>query len=725
MKKILGAIVQLTGLVTMGYLFLHSSLILIADWLSPILSGQVYSFFTLLYLVAADPLRYPDVLAVWAISSIITGVFIRKRVGSVLTILSTWILIVSLSAVLVIGMGMEAHENVILEENIDPFEVMPPFPDGLTVTTISEAPILGEIYQLATSLMNEQIEELEPITMLKQFAGLFTFSIISKPLIAAVFSLIGVELGKRLEHIFEPTITEKRLMLKKRLSPESKIIVALFVLLSLSSTPVSAMSTNLYTENLAAVVTEEGQAIVAGAFAGTNLDGLNLEAFSFDGFMGCILVSHQDILDVAYTYMEIPEETDLSEMVNLFPETLVAFIYLDIDPEQAQTHSNMIALKLSTFYDMEIKKLFPFSQTFEEEGFTHTLTMEIYQSPLKLDEFNTRYLNHYHESGGYIEAINMDQLIPGKVSNSAQGSLLFTGYINPTSMRNLVPVDSSMIPEMETEIVGISGFIGYWDNSATILTDSLSIEAVFNQKNKPSISDESDFSTITIIAPGIIEDSKTLKMSTSIPVPLELKQMLEEELVKMGIQAELGGQASQALQITLDGIPLPLNLMTKRDLIIREEDKICFKITIQNQDTDVAQQVLVDDTASLSKYPNLTSEGNTVQEYTTIAPGESIVYEYTVTVDNPGTYTMNPIKISYRNMDRIFETESASTSFNVKRPSITENLGTTINTLFDTDQKLSEHIPDNISKGLQVSTYAIVLYTIADSIRKLRSWVLS
>jgi hypothetical protein len=725
MKKILGAIVQFTALVTMGYLFLHSSLILIADWLSPILSGQVYSFFTLLYLVAADPLRYPDVLAVWAISSIITGVFIRKRVGSVLTILSTWILIVSLSAVLVIGMGMEAQENVILEENIDPFEVMPPFPDGLTVTTISEAPILGEIYQLATSLMNEQIEELEPITMLKQFAGLFTFSIISKPLIAAVFSLIGVELGKRLEHIFEPTITEKRLMLKKRLSPESKIIVALFVLLSLSSTPVSALVTNLYTENLAAVVTEEGQAIVAGAFAGTNLDGLNLEAFSFDGFMGCILVSHQDILDVAYTYMEIPEETDLSEMVNLLPETLVAFIYLDIDPEQAQTHSNMIALKLSTFYDMEIKKLFPFSQTFEEEGFTHTLTMEIYQSPLKLEEFNTRYLNHYHESGGYIEAINMDQLIPGKVSNSAQGSLLFTGYINPTSMLNLVPVDSSMIPEMETEIVGISGFIGYWDNSATILTDSLSIEAVFNQENKPSISDESDFSTITIIAPGIIEDSKTLKMSTSIPVPLELKQMLEEELVKMGIQAELGGQASQALQITLDGIPLPLNLMTTRDLIIREEDKICFKITIQNQDTDVAQQVLVDDTASLSKYPNLTSEGNTVQEYTTIAPGESIVYEYTVTVDNPGTYTMNPIKISYRNMDRIFETESASTSFNVKRPSMTENLGTTINTLLDTDQKLSEHIPDNISKGLQVSTYGIVLYTIADSIRKLRSWVLS
>jgi hypothetical protein len=385
----------------------------------------------------------------------------------------------------------------------------------------------------------------------------------------------------------------------------------------------------------------------------------------------------------------------------------------------------MIALELSTFYDMEINKLFPFSQKFEEEGFTHTLTMEIYQSPLTLEEFNTRYLSHYQESGGYIETINMDQLIPGKVPDSDQGSLLFTGYINPASMHDLVPLDSSMIPEMETEIVGISGFIGYWDNIATILTDSLSIEAVFNQEDEPSISDESDFSSITIIAPGFIDDLKTLKMSTSIPVPLELQQMLEEELGKMGLQAELGGQASEALQITLDGIPLPLNIMATRDLILTEEDKICFKITIQNQDTDAAQQVLVDDTASLSKYPNLTSDGNTVQEYITIAPGETIVYEYTVTVDNPGTYTMNPIKISYRNMERIFETESEATSFNVKRPSMTENLGTTINTLLDTDQKISQHIPDNISKGLQVSTYAIVLYTIADSIRKLRSWILS
>ena len=90
-----------------------------------------------------------------------------------------------------------------------------------------------------------------------------------------------------------------------------------------------------------------------------------------------------------------------------------------------------------------------------------------------------------------------------------------------------------------------------------------------------------------------------------------------------------------------------------------------------------------------------------------------------------GFSTKRARAISYRNMDRIFEIESEATSFNVKRPSMTENLGTTINTLLDRDQNLSQYIPDNVSKGLQVSTYAVVLYSIVDSIRKLRSWIFS
>ena len=725
MKKILGFIFQFTALVTLGYMFLNSSLLLVADWLSPILSGQIYSFFTLLFLVAADPLQYPEVLAVWTLSSVIVGVFNRKRVVSVLSVLSTWLLIVSLSLVLVFGMVMEAKENIVLEEGMDSFEVMPPFPDGLTITTISEAPILGETYRFATDLMNEQPEELELSTVLTQFVNLFTFSIISKPLISVAFSLLGVELGKRIEHIFEPAISEKRLMLKKRLVPESKIFVALIILSCLCSTPVIAQSTDLYTENFIAIVNEDGKAMVAGAFAGTGLDDLDLEAFNCDGFMGCILVSHKDILDEVYEYVETPEEADFSGMLNLLPETIVAFLYIDVEPGKAQTHSDTVALELSTYYDMAINELFSFSQSIEDEEFIHIFTVNIYQSPITQEEFNTRYLQHFQEYGGYLESINPDQLIPGKGSDSVDGSLLFTGYLNPACVLDLVPVDTSLIPIAGTEVVGLSGFLGYWENSATILEDSLSIEEIFNQEDEPTDSYASDFSSITIIAPGIEGETNTLKMSTSIPIPIELQEMIEEELVIMGVQAELGGHATEALEISLTGVSLPLDLLATRDISINDENKVTVKITIKNQDNIAAEQVTVDDTASLTRYHNIAPDGNIVQRYTTIDPGETVSYEYTVIIMNPGIYTMNPVEISYRNGNRVYELQSISTSFNIQRPSLAENLGNTVNTVLDTDQELSQHIPDNLSTGLKITTYTVVIYSIANSLRKLRSWILS
>ena len=113
-----------------------------------------------------------------------------------------------------------------------------------------------------------------------------------------------------------------------------------------------------------------------------------------------------------------------------------------------------------------------------------------------------------------------------------------------------------------------------------------------------------------------------------------------------------------------------------------------------------------------------------MQRYTRINPGESIVFEYTVDIENPGSYTLSPVKVSYMNRDRVYETESDSTNFYVERPSVGENLGNTFSVLLDTDEGLSNHLPSNINTGLQVSTYGIILYTVIDSVRKLRGWIL-
>jgi hypothetical protein len=146
---------------------------------------------------------------------------------------------------------------------------------------------------------------------------------------------------------------------------------------------------------------------------------------------------------------------------------------------------------------------------------------------------------------------------------------------------------------------------------------------------------------------------------------------------------------------------------------------------IMNHDTSSAYQVVVDDTASFERYQNLAPDGNFVQRYATIDPDETKVYEYTVDIENPGSYTMTPVTLSYMNMDRVFETESDPTSFQVERPSSVENLGNTFSTLLDRDKEMSQYLPNNVSTALQISTYAVILYTIADSIRKLRTWILS
>ena len=106
------------------------------------------------------------------------------------------------------------------------------------------------------------------------------------------------------------------------------------------------------------------------------------------------------------------------------------------------------------------------------------------------------------------------------------------------------------------------------------------------------------------------------------------------------------------------------------------------------------------------------------------SPGETVSIEYTVIIENPGTYTLNPVKISYSNMDRVYELQSETTCFNALRPSMVENLGNTVNTVLDADQELSQHIPDNLSTGLKIATYTVILYSVADSLRRLRSWIL-
>ena len=86
---------------------------------------------------------------------------------------------------------------------------------------------------------------------------------------------------------------------------------------------------------------------------------------------------------------------------------------------------------------------------------------------------------------------------------------------------------------------------------------------------------------------------------------------------------------------------------------------------------------------------------------------------------------MTPVTMSYKNEDIAFNTESSPSQFKVDRPSTLENLDTTFSSITNTSEELSSIIPQNMSKAMKLSTYTIILVTVANGIRKFRTWILS
>jgi hypothetical protein len=737
MRKLVGFVLHWITLIILGYAFLNESLVLVADWLSPILTGKIYSIFALIYLLIGDPIKFPNIFLIWGLTSIITGILIRKRIGTVITVITTWLFVISLLGLLTLSLVLQAQNNFILNENTNPFDIVPPLPEGLTITSLYEAPILGETLQFVSSIIEEGVEGLEPFNVISRYANLFMFSIISKPLIAAIFSLLGVELGKRAEIILDPTLTKKRIMLKNRLMKEGQLIAIILIMLfgSLTAPATAYSSEDIYTENIVTYVDEAGKIFIVGAFAGNSIQGIDENIFSFEGYLGSILISHKDITDVFYEYMQPPEEVDMSEILNLLPETVVLSAYIDQESEKSKSHSDLIAEELSSYYDMEILELLSFTQKIEEEEFEHVLTINIYQSPLTHEEFNKRYLQRYQKMEGYATTFQeaRDYLIPDKIADSVDGSLFMSVYLNSVAFLKLVPVDSSMIPVedfLSVAFVDASVFVGYWENGARIIkNDTLSINEIFDLKEDFKQSEESDFSSSLIIAPCLNaegESSTTLKMSSSLEIPIEIEARITSELNKMGLNAEINHEHElDQMEISVQGVPLPLNIDVTRETSYLSPNTINVKIHITNNDETTGKYVVVDDTNSLEKYNDVVIQGNLIMEYPEIKSGETKSYEYTISVDNPGTYIMDPVVMSYESEEFVYNTESSSTPFKVNRPSSLDNLDTTISSITNTSEELSTIIPNNISTAMKLSTYTIILYTIANSIRKLRAWILS
>ena len=140
MRKTVVFILGVALVLGLGLAFLHPALQLIGLWLSPLLGTQFYVALSLAYLLMADPLRYPAVLFVWLAVAFIGGVIVRRRLGGVLTMLLVWLLVVPMLALSVFGVAMNVQQMMEDVEGEEALRLVPPIPEGMTLTQLLETP---------------------------------------------------------------------------------------------------------------------------------------------------------------------------------------------------------------------------------------------------------------------------------------------------------------------------------------------------------------------------------------------------------------------------------------------------------------------------------------------------------------------------------------------------------------------------------------------------------
>lgn len=318
------------------------------------------------------------------------------------------------------------------------------------------------------------------------------------------------------------------------------LVTVIILLLSFFTTRVSAYE-DLYTENIVILVDEESQCIIAGLFAGNNIEEIDTEMLRYEGFLGCLIVSHKGVMEKFCEYMASSEEVEFSEILILMPETLIVFFYIDSDSDASQVHSDSLAYDFSSIYDMEIIELFQFSQDIEENEFVHSLTVNIYQSPTTLEEFNSKYLQYFEKYGGYVSTAPEDQLITGNVPDSFDGSLIFTGYLNFEYLFEIIQVEQSMVSFDLDNVMGFAGYIGYYDNCE-------SFKENLDREHENSI--YSDFSSSIKINPNDEPSEFSLKMNSSTAISEEFKDVIEETLLEIGVSVEFDTFAEENIQVS-------------------------------------------------------------------------------------------------------------------------------------------------------------------------------
>ncbi len=721
MRKTAAFFLGLFLVLTLGYATLHPAYVLMSDWLGPVLGSSLLSVFTIVYLLLGDPLSFFMVAFIWGGVSILGGMIIRRRAGAVLTMMLVFVFLVPLLAANVFDMVQSFPGLMEGDGDENPFEMIPPLPEGLTFAQLYEAPIIGmvleEVIDIGSSFGGGEMPD--PMGIAYSMVSTLAVGVAAKLLIIVVTAILGVEVGKRLEVMLAPQSESLRLSLggKPRpggsppAAPVQPVAFLVLFMLVLSSffafLPLGlGADDEFYSENMMGYVDDSGTAYVGDVFLDSegSIGGMDWGGSATENLMGALMLT-RDGMDESLLEGFGMGLGEIGSMINLIPETMMAAIYVDIPPEEAESLSGPISDAFSSEYGVDFNPLFTFNPPIMGDenatGLPLQISIVLYQTDADFSEMADGIVDALSENGGLAdlisEAVSNGALIPGQGEGSADGSAFMAGFFNldlitsrlgeeaiPEEMKEFIPLD------LEGPLT-FTGGVSYWEDGIAYEEDgeTLDLLGLLGIEDEVTFSPESDMSNFLVVTGDIFDpegEEPNMKLVTSLPLDDLMSGLFNESFIDPGIVTviEPGGTIDpSSLELGVSGLTLPLNVkITKAvsDARVKEGSRVEVTITIQNNDDVAMLNVELDDGGSISSYSlssRLTS-GSTSGYWPRIDPGESETISYSIELENSGVYSLSPAEMSYVSEDVSFVKSSDKAEVRV---ALTQGTGIVFQTL--------------------------------------------
>lgn len=759
MRKLAAFIV--CGLIALlaGYTFLPQGFNALIDWLGPVFGLPLVFVFSSLFILLADPLKFTSVAILWAAVGFIGGMIVRKRIGSVTTMLSVYSAQFTVLSLAVYGLFDTVRKYDILSNPVNILNLLPPVPQGATLATIMSTPVVSDIFAQIQGL---SLASLNQGTIINLLLNTVVLSIVKNLAILSVAALVGCEVGKLALRPLSPrfeAFRTRRMVVPKALVKKS--LLATFILAVLLSSfgavvPVRA-SAGLYSETILATVTPQGTAVAAAVFIDTSeiLKGIDLSNSAFENSVGAVLITQKLELSAVTTDLNFLIKqmrisgVDLNEVLRFYqlvPSTILVLAYdrERISQEAAQSQAATAADLFGKKFGTTFTPFIPMGSLPIQDA---PVNIFLYQCELTFSDAAEKVVGEVPETtrGGLARYIGRvyrsGVLTPGKTRFSANGTVLVTGFVNAEAYARAPKSDHNpgsenpeipFLPSLKGNIpfVGLGCLFASRFHSSPIVVHELSIVDLFRTAEDLTFSAYSNASSIITFIPTGNTTTPGQYSSPIVNINTNLNATAVNDLVNLLLSSTVFPEGQQlpvslTVSTTSPGIiidpealalvftqrfPLQLRVLKTSSVSQVERGQVVnITVTVINDDSEAAENVRIDDSAWRRFYPSATLvSGTTSADYTQVSGSSSVKLSYLVKPNELGTYTFPAAIVLYNYKGDEYARLSNVLALNVPRPSAINVLSEGTVYAWNTLVSILNLIPQVQGNGSTVLTAIVV-----------------